>query len=105
MGKLSRTDECVTIGRCKINQLLFADDLVLLASSESGLQRALDDFAAVCNIAEMKTSTSKTKVGLLHFSRNRVQCFLQVGGLSFKQMEKFKYFGVAFTSRLMRGKT
>ena len=36
--KLSRIDECVTIGRCKINQLLFADDLVLAASSESGLQ-------------------------------------------------------------------
>ena len=33
MDKLSRIDECVTIGRCKISRLLFADDLVLLASS------------------------------------------------------------------------
>ena len=38
INKLSRTDECVTIGRCKISRLLFVDDLVLLASSESGLQ-------------------------------------------------------------------
>ena len=29
MDKLSRTDECVTIGRCKISRLVFADDLVL----------------------------------------------------------------------------
>ena len=33
MDMLSRTDEFVTIGRCRISRLLFADDLVLLASS------------------------------------------------------------------------
>ena len=51
MDKLSQTDECVTIKSCKIIRLLFADDLVLLASSESGLQHALDSFAAACDIA------------------------------------------------------
>ena len=102
MDKLSRTDECVTIGRCKICRLLFADDLVLLVSSESGLQHALNGFAAARNIAGMKISTSKTsktsKTEVLHLSRNPDQCFLQVGGVSSKQMEKFKYLGVAFTS-------
>ena len=58
MDKLRRTDECVTIGRYKISRLLFADDLVLLAFSESGLQHALNGFAAACDIAEMKISTS-----------------------------------------------
>ena len=95
MDKLSRTDECVTIGRCKISRLLFADDLVLLASSESGLQHGLNGFAAACDIAGMKISTSKTEV--LHLSRNPVRCSLQVGGVSLKQVEKFKYLGVAFT--------
>ena len=96
MEKLSRTDECITIGRCKISRLLFADDLVLLASSESGLQNVLNGFAAACDIAGMKTSTFKTEV--LHLSRNSVQCSQQVGGVPLKQMEKFKYPGVAFTS-------
>ena len=45
IDKLSRTDECVTIARCKISRLLFADDLVLLASSESGMQHALNGIA------------------------------------------------------------
>ena len=76
MNKLSRTDECVTIGRCKISRLLFADGLVLLASSESGLELALNGFASACDIAGMKISTSKTEV--LHLSRNLVQCSLQV---------------------------
>ena len=93
IDKLSQIDEGVTIGRCKISRLLFADDVVLLASSESGLQNG---FAAACDIAGMKISISKTKI--LNLSKNPVQCFLQVGGVSLKQVEKFKYLGVAFTS-------
>ena len=44
----------------------------------------------------MKISISKTKI--LNLSKNLVQCFLQVGGVSLQQVEKFKYLGVAFTS-------
>ena len=96
MDKLSRIDECVTIGRCKIGRLLYEDDLVLLASSERGLQHALNGFAAACDIAGMKISTSKSEV--LQLSGTPVLCFLQIGGTSLKQMEKFKYLGVSFTS-------
>ena len=53
IDKLSRTDECVTIRRCKISWLLFADDLVLLASSESGLQHSLNGFATARDITGM----------------------------------------------------
>ena len=96
MDKLNGTDKCVTIGRCKITRLLFADDLVLLASLESGLQHALNGFAASYDIGEMKISTTKPVV--LHLLRNPVQCSLQVGGVSLTQVKKFKYLGVAFTS-------
>ena len=72
------------------------DNLVWLAPTESGLQDALNGFAAACDIAGMKISTSKTEV--LHLLRNPLQCSLQVDGLSLKQMEKFKYRRVAFTS-------
>ena len=94
--KCSQADECATIGNCKISRLLFADDLVLLSSTESGLQRALNSFADVCNTAGMKISTTKTEI--LHLSRNSDQCVLQVNGATLKQVEKFKYLGVAFTS-------
>ena len=42
--------------------LLFADDLVLRSSTESGLQRALDSFADACHSAGMKISAAKTEV-------------------------------------------
>ena len=53
-------------------------------------------FAAAFDIAGIKTGTYKTEV--LHLPRNLVQYFLQVGGVSLKQVEKFKNLGVAFTS-------
>ena len=96
MDKLSQTDKGARLGNCKTSRLFVADDLVLLADSESGLQRALNGFAAACNIAGMKISTTKTEV--LHLSRNPVKCSLQVDGVPLKQVEKFKYLGVTFTS-------
>ena len=44
----------------------------------------------------MKISTAKTEVR--HLSRSPDQCVLQVNGATLKQVEKFKYLGVAFTS-------
>ena len=70
--------------------------MVLLSSSESGLQRALNSFADECHPAGMKISTAKTEV--LHLSRNPDQCVLQVNGATLKQVDKFKYLGIAFTS-------
>ena len=97
MDKLSQTDECFMMKRCKISRLLFAYDLVLLAFLKSGLQHhALNDSVDACDIAGMKINTSKTEV--LHLSRNPVQCSLQVGGVSLKQVEKFKYLEVACMS-------
>ena len=80
---------CATIGNFKISRLLFADDLVLLSSSESGLQRALNSFADACNTAGTKISTAKTEV--LPLSRNPDQCVLPVNGATLKQVEKFMY--------------
>ena len=96
IDKCSQADECASIGNCKISRLLFADDLVLLSSTESGLQRALNSFANACNTTGKKISTTKTEV--LHLSRNPDQCVLQVNRATLKQVEKFKYLGVAFTS-------
>ena len=104
MDKCSRVTESVSIGNCKISRLLFADDLVLLASTESDLHCELNVFARACDTAGMKISTSKTEV--LHLSRKPDKCSLQVSRVSLKQVEKFKYLGVAFTSDGMsRGRT
>jgi len=47
----SRVDEGVTVGNCKINRLLFADDFgfASIFSTEYSIQHALDRFSAVCD--------------------------------------------------------
>jgi len=44
----SRVDVGVIAGKRRINRLLSANDLVLLASIEQGLLHALDLFSAAC---------------------------------------------------------
>ena len=96
IDKCCQADECATTGNCKISRPLFANGCVLLSSAESGLQCPLNSFAEACDIAGMTISTAKTEV--LHLSRNPAQHALQVSGATLKQIEKFKYLGVAFTS-------
>ena len=88
----------MSVPRLEIAKLVVRNSLMIwfcflpqnLASS------ALNSFADACNTAEIKISTTKTEV--LHLSRNPDQCVLQVNGATLKQVEKFKYLGVAFTS-------
>ena len=94
--KRSRGRECVRIGDVKVSRLLFADDLVLLASSQEDLQRALDRFAAECEVDGMRINTSKTEVMVL--SREPVDCTEHVSGVQLRQVEEFKYLGILFSS-------
>ena len=95
MDKLSRTFECFMIEKCKISWLLFADDSVLLAYSESGIQQAFNGFIAACGITGIKIITSKTVVLPVHLWKNSVQCLCKLA-VFIKVKGEFKYLGVAF---------
>ncbi|KAK3545823.1 hypothetical protein QTP70_015266, partial [Hemibagrus guttatus] len=69
--------------------------LVCIASCLD-LQHALGHFAAECEAAGMRVSTSKSEAMVL--DRKKVVCTLQVGGEVLPQVEEFKYLGVLFTS-------
>ncbi|KAK3541999.1 hypothetical protein QTP86_009835 [Hemibagrus guttatus] len=71
-------------------------DVALLAPSSLDLQHALGRFAAECEAAGMRVSTSKSEAMVL--DRKKVACTLQVGGEVLPQVEEFKYLGVLFTS-------
>ena len=94
--KKSESCDEVMIGDRTVQRLLFADDLVLLDSTQNSLQQALDRFSDACSVAEMKISAAKTETMCL--SRRPKQSSLQNGGVPLKQSEKFKYIGVSFTS-------
>ncbi|KAI3370041.1 hypothetical protein L3Q82_024842 [Scortum barcoo] len=60
------------------------------------VQHVLERFAAECEAAGMRISTSKSEAMVL--DRKRVACPLRVGGEVLPQVEEFKYLGVLFTS-------
>ncbi|KAK3529276.1 hypothetical protein QTP70_024824 [Hemibagrus guttatus] len=99
MDRISRRSqglEGVRFGDHRISSLIFADDVVLLASSSLDLQHALGRFAAEYEAAGMRVSTSKLEAMVL--DRKKVVCTLQVGGEALPQVEEFKYLKVLFTS-------
>ena len=71
----------------RISSLLIAHDVVLLAPLSQDLQHALGRFAAECEAAGMRISTSKSEAMVL--DRKKVACPLRVGLLP--QVEEFKY--------------
>ncbi|KAI3376014.1 hypothetical protein L3Q82_016550 [Scortum barcoo] len=78
ISRRSQGPEGVRFGNHRISSLLFADDVVLMASSGQDLQHVLERFAAECEAAGMRISTSKSEAMVL--DRKRVACPLQVGG-------------------------
>ena len=91
----SRVDEGITIRRCRIDPLLFADDMVLLASLQQSLQHALDRFQLRATGREWK---SILKIPRYYVFTNSRQCMLQVSGNTRQQVEKCKHLVVVFAS-------
>ena len=81
-------------GGVRISSLLFADEVVLLASSNRDFQLSLERLAAECESAGMRTSESETMV----LRWKRVECHLQVESEVLPQVEELKYLGVLFIS-------
>ena len=96
ISRRSRGEEGLQFGVLRISSLLFAYDVVLLASSVCDLQHSLDRFAAECEAAGMRISTSKSEAMVL--SRKPMDCLLRVGNESLPQVKEFKYLGVLFAS-------
>ncbi|KAI3351342.1 hypothetical protein L3Q82_005883 [Scortum barcoo] len=74
ISRRSQGPEGVRFGNHRISSLLFADDVVLMASSGQDLQHVhvLERFAAECEAAGMRISTSKSEAMVL--DRKRVAC-------------------------------
>ena len=61
ISRRSRGVEGLQVGDMKIASLLFADNVVLMASSAVDLQCSLGQFAVECEAAGMRISTSKSQ--------------------------------------------
>ncbi len=79
-----------------INGLMYADDLVLISETESGLQALLDTLHQFTETWCLKVNMSKTKC--MHFSRTKITPqALKFGSDYLEATDKYCYLGTMFT--------
>lgn len=69
---LARWQQAPTLLASEFYLCFFADDVIFLASSRGGLQLALEQLTAECEVAGMKISTSKSVAMIVN--QQRVEC-------------------------------
>ena len=81
----------VNVSGKKLNNLCFADDIVLITTSPERLQSLLDEVDQVSSEYQLEISTKKTKTMVA--TRVPEQISIQCRGVKLDQVEWFKYLG------------
>lgn len=78
---------------------MFADDLVLLSSSNSGLQQALNKLSDYCSKWQLTVNLSKTKVMIFNKGGHNIKRFgFTYKGQNVEIVQQYCYLGIVFTS-------
>ena len=75
--------------------LLYADDLILMSDSASGLQKQLDALASFCEQRQLTVNLSKTKVVVFEKQRSGM-CDFRLNGATVERVDRYKYLGFVF---------
>ena len=90
----------VTIGETLVNHIIFADDLVLMSETSTGLQRLIYRLETYCRRWHMRLNVLKTKIMIFNenteVSRD-VNMFI-FEAKHIEQVESYKYLGVIISS-------
>ena len=84
----------VIMGDISINSLLYADDIILLSSTESGLQKSLDVLNKFCNSWKLEINKEKSKVivfnsnGKTHFNK------FKINNVYIETVKSYCYLGI-----------
>ena len=89
-------EEGIKVGGKLIQDVRFADDQGMIASTEKGLQKIMDKLNATAENFGMKINTKKTKV--MKVSRNvGEEINIVINGSRIEQVKSFKYLGSTMT--------
>ena len=91
----------ISFGNIKIDALLYADDLVIIADSPRILQNKLNSLTSYCNLWNLSINPDKTKT--VHFRNNRKPLdskIFKCCNAYITYTDKYKYLGVIFTEHL-----
>ncbi|MCG7891851.1 MAG: reverse transcriptase family protein [Candidatus Thiodiazotropha endolucinida] len=96
LGENLISDEVPELHYSKISHLLYADDLLLLSTSECGLQHNINKVNEFCNKWGLSINSDKSKIMI--FSKNgqaKMDCYkFNVGQIRLECVKQYKYLGI-----------
>ena len=84
-----------SFGNIAIKCLMYADDLIVISESYSGLQNAMDKLEDYCTSWSLRVNVAKTKCMITKGS-NAQPCELTYQNDKIEQVNSFKYLGIEF---------
>ena len=92
------TDPLSLDGKHFFSSISWADDLLLMSKTATGLQKCLDKIEEYCNKWGLCINSDKTKVMVMSLGAyNREETKLHIYGTELKYVTSFKYLGVIST--------
>lgn len=79
--------------------LLYADDLMIISESKSGLQHSLDNLNGYCDKWKLQLNVKKTKVMIFTCGRNEIKEDFKFGNDVLCQARTYSYLGVTFNRK------
>ena len=95
----------VLLGDCKINSLSWADDLVLMSSSQTGLQECLNKLHDYCYKWGLEINTLKTKCLCISNKKSKNLPQFTYNDIALETVKSYKYLGIIFQSNGKYDKT
>ena len=88
----------IKVGGQSINNIRYADDTVLIATSENDLQALVDIVNRESNKLGLSLNKKKTEVMTVSKKKDAPNCHITIQGNPLKQVSQFKYLGSMITS-------
>jgi exonuclease III len=82
----------------KLNCLLYADDLVLLSETQSGLQNCINRLHNYCQDWEMTINAKKTKLMTFNRAQGTANPTILFGDTQLETVDSYKYLGIYFSA-------
>ena len=87
----------VKYGKVKVQCLMYADDLVLLSNTSTGMQKALNILNLYCKTWKMEINLTKTKVMCFNINPSTVK--FKYGENNIDETSEYQYLGIVFTNK------
>ena len=82
----------------KINSLFYADDLVFLSRSKTGLQNCLNALSLYCDKWKLKINPKKTKIMIFQKRpKKSIDIKFNIGSESIEIVQEYTYLGTRLT--------